>query len=126
MSRVRDTLHRRVQRGTHHCPNTAHPPSRARLHRRWHTHRPPTYITLHASAKADDIIATITKLMSLPPLTAPTKFLLLSRSLQRRLTHFSRGCSIDAIRVPFSKLQAAVEEAAFNLFQIPQDPHDDL
>ena len=54
-----------------------------------------------------------------------TKFLLLSlsRSLQRRLTHFSRVCSPDAIRVPFSKLQAAVEEAAFSLFQIPQDPH---
>ena len=41
MPRVRDTRHRRVQRGTHRCPNTAHPPCRARLHCRWHTHRPP-------------------------------------------------------------------------------------
>ena len=57
----------------------------------------------------------------LPPLTAQTKFLL-SRSLQRRLTHFSRVCSPDTIRVSFSKLQAAVKEAAFSLLQIPQDP----
>ena len=43
---------------------------------------PPTYITQHESVKADDIIATIAKPMSLPaPLTAQTKFLLLSRSL---------------------------------------------
>ena len=84
---------------------------------------PPAYVTQHVSAKADDVIATVTKLMSLsPPLTAQTKFLLLSRSLQRRLTHFSRVCSPDTIRAPLSKLQAAVEDAAFHLFQIPQDP----
>ena len=28
----------------------------------------------------------------------------------------------DTIRAPLSKLQAAVEDAAFHLFQIPQDP----
>ena len=62
-------------------------------------------------------------LMSPFPVTAQTNFLLLSRSLQRRLAHFYRVCSPDVLRVPFSKLQAAVEEAAFSLFQIPQDPH---
>ena len=41
MSRERGTRHRCVQCGTHCCPNTAHPPCRARLHRRWHTHPPP-------------------------------------------------------------------------------------
>ena len=45
----------------------------------------------------------------------------LSRSLQRRLTRFSRVCSPDTIRAPLSKLQAAVEDAAFHLFRIPQD-----
>ena len=77
--------------------------------------------------KANDIIATTAKLMSFPPppLTAQTKFLL-SRSLQRRLTHFSRVCSPDAVQVPVSKLEAAVEEAAFSLFQIPQDAHAEV
>ena len=58
-----------------------------------------------------------------PMITAQTKFFLLSHSLQRRLTHFSRVCSPGTIRVPSLKLQAAVEDAAFSLLQIPQDPH---
>ena len=65
------------------------------------------------------------QLMSLPPpITAQTKCLLLSRSLQRHLTHFSRVCSPDTIRESLSKLQAAVEDAAFSLFQIPEETCD--
>ena len=60
--------------------------------------------------------------MNLPtPTNAQTKFLLLSRSLQRRLSHFSHTCHGGTVQEPFAKLQAAVEAAAFNLFQVPTD-----
>ena len=122
MSRVGDQ-HRRVQRGTHRCPHTAHPPCRARLHRRWHTHRPPHlyHTTRIGEGRRHHRHHRQTHV---PPaaLTVQTKFLLLSRSLQRRLAHFSRVCRPDAIRVPFSKLQVAVEEAAVSLFQSRTTP----
>ena len=82
---------------------------------------PPAYITQHVSAKADDIIATIDSCPIHPPhsgneIPPPVPFpptphnTLLSR-LQP-----------DTSRAPLSKLQAAVQDAAFHLFRIPQDP----
>jgi hypothetical protein len=72
---------------------------------------------------ADQAIALIRKLQDLPPpLTAQAKFLLLSRSLQRRLTHFSRVVRPPLSLGPLAKLQGAVENAAFALLNLPSNP----
>jgi hypothetical protein len=68
------------------------------------------YITAHMEACVDQDIALIRKMQDLPPpLTAQAKFLLLSRSNQRRLTHFSRVVRPPLALGPLAKLQTAVE-----------------
>jgi hypothetical protein len=74
--------------------------------------------------RTDQTIALIAKLQDLPPpLTAQAKFLLLSRSLQRRLTHFSRVARSPLSLGPLAKLQTAVETAALSILNIPANPN---
>jgi hypothetical protein len=81
------------------------------------------YITARMEDCADEATALIRKLQDLPPpLTAQPKFLLLCRSLQRRLTHFSRVVRPPLALGPLAKLQTAVENAAFAILNLPSDP----
>jgi hypothetical protein len=54
--------------------------------------------------------------------TFEEKFLLLSHSLQRILTHFSLVARPRLALGPLSKLQTAVETAAFVVFNLASDP----
>jgi hypothetical protein len=82
------------------------------------------YITAHMEDCADQAIAFIRKLQDLPPpLTAQAKFLLLSRSLQRRLTHFTRVVRPPLALDPLAKLQTALKNAAFSILTLPADPN---
>jgi hypothetical protein len=73
------------------------------------------YILAYTELRADQAIALINKPQDLPqPLNAEAKFLILSRSLRRRLTHCSR---YRVVRPPLAlghlaTLQAAVENTA--------------
>jgi hypothetical protein len=81
------------------------------------------YITALIEDCANLAMALIRKLQDLPPpLTAQAKFLLLSRSLQRRLTHFSRVVRPLLALGPLAKLQTAVENKAFAFVNLASDP----
>jgi hypothetical protein len=81
------------------------------------------YITAHMEDYSDQAIALIRRLQDLPPaLTAQAKFLLLSRSLQRRLTHFTRVVRPPLALSPLAKLQTTVENAAFLILNLAADP----
>jgi hypothetical protein len=70
----------------------------------------------------DQAIALIRKLQDLPPpLTAQAKFLLLSRSRQSRLTHFSCVLRPPLALGPLAKPQTAVEDATFAILILPSD-----
>jgi hypothetical protein len=81
------------------------------------------FVRGHLQAKADAVVELIRKLTSLPaPLTAQSKYLLIARSLQRRLTHFTRVCHPDDVHAPLTKIQAAAEDALLSIFHIHPDP----
>jgi hypothetical protein len=72
---------------------------------------------------ADQAIALVSKLQDFPPpLTNEAEFLLLSRSLQRQLTHFSRMVRPALALDPIANLQTAVENTAFAILNVPADP----
>jgi hypothetical protein len=80
------------------------------------------YITMFMEDRASQAIALMNKLQDLsPPLTAQAKLLLLSRSLQRRLTHFSCLVSPPLALRPLTMLQIAAETTAFSILNIPAD-----
>jgi hypothetical protein len=82
-------------------------------------HDQPVWPTQHINSRVDHTIELITMYQNLPsPLAAQIKMLILSRSLQRRVTHFTRVVLPDLVQAPLRKLQTVVDDAAFN---IPQD-----
>jgi hypothetical protein len=81
------------------------------------------YITAYMEDRGDEAIALINKLQDLPPsLISQANFILLSRSLQLRLTHFCRVVRPPLALDPLVKLHTAVETTAFSSLNIPADP----